>query len=148
MDVMLSMTLYFCLLTDLAQALLLPNLTRGIEPMCAGTPIPAGAGNCDHAFDQLQDQRTMVAPNIWGGQDVRILLAHEAGCKIWVQRAPGWTHEEKFRMADYFYRLKQVYQKCIVESREDAGRIPLGRELQVDGYVLVTAEDQALQLAG
>lgn len=133
---------------NLAQALLLPNLTRGIEPICAGTPIAAGVGNCDHAFDQLQDQRAMIAPNPWGREDVRILLVREAGCKIWVERATGWTHAEKFRMADYIYRLKQVYQKCIVESRDNSGRIPLGRELQVDGYVLLTAEDQALQLAG
>ena len=142
------MTFYVCLLMNLAQALLLPNLTRGIEPMCGRTPIPAGARNCDHAFDQLQDQRTMIVPNPWGGQNVRILLARVDGCKIWVQRAPGWTHAEKFRMADYVYRLKQVYQKCIVEGRDDVGRIPLGRELQVDGFVRVTAEDQTLQLAG
>ena len=132
---------------NMTQALLLPNLTRGIEPMCAGTPVPAGAGNCDYAFDQLQYQGTMNVPNNWGTVDARVLLAHEAGCKIWIQRAPGWTHVEKFRMADYIYRLKQVYQKCIVGNRAAAGRIPLGRELQVDGFVLVTAENQALQLA-
>ena len=133
---------------NLAQALLLPNLTRGIEPMCDGSPVPARAGSCDYVFDHLPHHRTVIAPNWWGGQDVRILLAHEDGCKIWVQRAPGWTHEEKFRMVDYIYRLKQVYQKCVLEDREDGGRIPLGSELQVDGHVIVTDEDQAVQLAG
>lgn len=133
---------------SLAQALQLPNLDRGIEPICATQRLPATAGNCDYAFQELQHQRTMTGRHPWGNVDARILLINEGGCKIWVQRASGWTHEERFQMADYIYRLRQVYQKCVAEGRAVGGRIPLGRDMQIDGYVVVSAEEQTVQVAG